>query len=576
MPSFVSLPQELIELVVSFLDHPEILRITHVSKLLFQIAAPLLYREVDLRIDGPASLKIPHKHPKIDMFFFRVLDDTKSAKYVKRLRVGYLPKNKPPRWLRSNHLCLGRVSELQKDREFNKIISVIKDEASLSTINHAIFDRCYGAFVALLLLVLPSLCQLELHEHECQLDYLSNVLDLINSKQPPSLLSGRMRPALDVSFNFDVEAGVRSCIEMDYDDLNDVIHLPGIRKLNFHIPDSLLQRSRHYNPRLHPRPMSMSTPSIITTMILRHSYSIPMHLREILIQTPQLQSLTCDLWYDTSKTKVPYNFNQDNPWIDLGRWTNDLAIVKDTLKTLVISVEYCDSTKFFYAQPDVRKQLCGKLNLTGFLQLQTLEVPFPLVTGDPHFRIFQALETFLPASLRHLCLRIDMSNAQFLAGPVMRGSSQKTAGDSRDESRCLDEARMDLSYMFDRSLSLLDRLPKLESFSVWQPAEATLCWFDSQLQDLTTTCQKKSITARVIYPMKLRWKNQQHWNLTKVVTLFDRLVPDRGRFEQLFRGQRDGGIPLGLAMQYLLSNSASELRESDTFSVVHHQRHALW
>jgi hypothetical protein len=110
---------------------------------------------------------------------------------------------------------------------------------------------------------------------------------------------------------------------------------------------------------------------------------------------------------------------------------------------------------------------------------------------------------------------------------------------------------MDVTCVFQIALVLIDQLPNLQSFSVWQPPDPSLDMFDYQLEDLRTSCKNRSIAANVIYPMLLRWKSPVHWNLAREVTLFDTRFPDSGSAGRLFRGERRG-IPLGLASQYHL------------------------
>lgn len=112
-------------------------------------------------------------------------------------------------------------------------------------------------------------------------------------------------------------------------------------------------------------------------------------------------------------------------------------------------------------------------------------------------------------------------------------------------------ARMDVSYMFHAATSFLEFATELEAVSIWQPADPSLCWFDGQVADFAQTCRNKSIKSLMVYPMMLRWKKQEHWNLIKEVTVFDKSNLLSKHHETLHRGDR-GGIPLGLASQYHL------------------------
>jgi hypothetical protein len=113
-------------------------------------------------------------------------------------------------------------------------------------------------------------------------------------------------------------------------------------------------------------------------------------------------------------------------------------------------------------------------------------------------------------------------------------------------------ARMDVSYMFQASLSLLDFAPTLESMSVWQPADPSLEWFDGQIKDFAITCRNKNITGRILKSMLLRWKKAEHWDLIRETTLFDRSLPQLGSVDRFWREEWEGR-PLGLASQYHLN-----------------------
>jgi hypothetical protein len=112
-------------------------------------------------------------------------------------------------------------------------------------------------------------------------------------------------------------------------------------------------------------------------------------------------------------------------------------------------------------------------------------------------------------------------------------------------------ARMDVSYMFQASLTLLDQASTLETIAVWQPAYASLEWFHGQVQDFATTCRNKNVTGKIVFPMLLRWKKAEHWDLIREITVYDRLNPTYGEIKKLFRQEWEHR-PLGLASQYHL------------------------
>jgi hypothetical protein len=220
------------------------------------------------------------------------------------------------------------------------------------------------------------------------------------------------------------------------------------------------------------------------------------------------------------------------------------------LKILVFSVENCDTSAFPFQQPRIGDKLFGYLDLTNHNKLRTVEVPFPFLTGDAGFSITTEIYPLLPPNLRHLSLRTDMSHAQHqFAFDMSRLPKSLTFQETADEARHLTNARMDVSYMFHAAMTLLEFATELDTVSVWQPADPSLSWFDGQVADFAQTCRNKSIKSLIVYPMMLRWKKQEHWNLVKEVTVYDPSFPSSKRLETLHRGER-ASIPLGLASQY--------------------------
>jgi hypothetical protein len=234
-------------------------------------------------------------------------------------------------------------------------------------------------------------------------------------------------------------------------------------------------------------------------------------------------------------------------------WDEYLKPVRSTLEVLVFSAEYCDTATYFFEQPRIGDKLYGYLDLTNFAQLHTLEVPFPFLTGDVDFSITREIYPLFPPNLRHLTLRPDLSHAHL---PFPFDSSilpnGLTFAESKLEAQFLMNARMDVSYMFQASLTLLDFTPALESVAVLQPADASLEWFDGQIQDFATTCRNKNISGKILKPMLLRWKKAEHWDLIKETTVFDRNLPTLGSVDRFWREEWEGR-PLGLACQYHLN-----------------------
>jgi hypothetical protein len=557
MATFSQLPSELVEYVYSYLSQPDLYAMCRVNKGLHALAVPFLYRNADLSI-GPGD-----KLRRIDWFCMNISKDKRLAARVETICLGPSPDEEVKegqRWLPGDR-------HFDDSTMFGLAMESLASESLVSKgdyLRDALLLREYAAYAALIIIVLPSLRALYIADFNCaSLDHLHTALRNLdpgpdwNHRHASDSLLRRLSSIRAVSFNVDRLTGIAYPRYATRYNIEPVLNLPSVQELEVSVPDrqelgartgygmqqgTTLWRSRF----LLPRGDRLTN---ITKLVVRHSGAALQNLRTLLDATSQLQSFTYDFFYDCKERVEP-----PPRWLDLPSWSESLP---RTLKSLVFSVEICDTGAFPFKQPRVGDKLFGYLDLTNFTNLHTVEVPFAFLTGDADFSITTDIYPLLPPNLRHLSLRTDMSNAQhqypFDTSRLPRGL---TFQESEDEARHLLNARMDVSYMFHATLALLEFANNLETISVWQPADASLNWFDGQIADFAQTCRNKSIKGVMVYPMILCWKNQEHWNLVKEVTAYDSNRPMASRHEVLHRGER-AGIPLGLASQlhsYALRN----------------------
>jgi hypothetical protein len=445
------------------------------------------------------------------------------------------------------------------------LISVVLDSESLVAkgdyLRDALIMREYAAYAALIIMILPSLRELHIADFNCaSLDHLHNILKNLDSgsdwnrRHASDALLSRLSSIKTVSFNVDKSSGVAYPRHNSRMSAEPTLNLPNITKLCFSIPEGHDARaarprpggtipggnsfqSRYFNIR-------DSQMANITSLEIRHSDSALRTLQPLLSTAPHLRSFTYDFFYDCAERA-----DMPPPVLNLSAWSDALP---KTLTTLVLALEDCDTSAFPFKQPRLAEKLFGYLDLTRLSALEALEVPFPFLTGDAAFSITADIYPLLPPRLRHLSLRTDMSHAQHtFAYDTSLLPQNLTFQESEDEARHLVNARMDVSYMFHAAMVILDFAKELKTISVWQPPDASLAWFDGQVADFAQTCRNKSITGHLVYPMVLRWKKAEHWNLVRQVTVYDPKYPGTKKHEELCRGERDG-IPLGLASQYHL------------------------
>ncbi|KAF1834646.1 hypothetical protein BDW02DRAFT_525059 [Decorospora gaudefroyi] len=550
MASLSDLPVELVDNIVLYLSQPGLYSVIRVNKGLYTSVVPILYRHVDLFIPPGNAL------PRIDRFCLAIITDSRKTRQVESVRLGLCPiegVQGGQRWLPPD-------KNFDDQSMLEKAVDVLRQEmrreplvATANYLRHAIVMREYSSYAVLILLLLPSLRRLDVaDEKSATLDYLHTILRNMDSAtiwshhHPAHVLIDRLSSITHVSLLFDRHSGVAYSHENSYASVDHFINIPNITTLELSISGSAeSQLNAHYVP----NPIvTRVRPTNITTLVFRHSGPFLGVQRSLLESTPQLRSFTYDIFYDSSGRE-----REDARLIDLTGWSDVLQPLRTTLEVLVFSAEYCDTSKYFFNQPRIGDRVYGYLDLTNFSCLHTLESPFVFLTGETELSITTEIYALLPPNLRHLSLRPDLSYAQApFAFDLSILPSALTFTESKTEAQYLMNARMDVSYMFQASLTLLDQTASLETIAVWQPADKSLEWFDGQVKEFASKCRNKNVTAKILVPMLLRWKKLEHWDLVREITIFDRLEPADGEVKRFFR-HRWGERPLGLASQYHLN-----------------------
>ncbi|KZM25181.1 uncharacterized protein EKO05_0008482 [Ascochyta rabiei] len=558
MASFSLLPAELVEFVASYSTQADLYALSRVNKSLSTLAMPYLYRHVD-QVIHPGE-----KIPRIDRFCFNILNDPRRAARVETLRLGPSSEN----GVKEGQRWLPKDKHFDDEALYEKAMVALSDETLITNkdyLRDAIIQREYSAYATLIVLTLPTLQQLDIADFAyATMDRLHTVLRNLNVERAwnkrlasPALLM-RLSGIKSVSCNFDKQSGLPYSNARGRLNLDQILNLHGLNSLEFSVTERQEAMRRALNPGLmahlpNQQFVSRVRPTQITRVVVRHSPSCALAVRALLACTPQLQSFTYDISYDSlDRNEAP------DRWIDLDAWNTSLNAVMCTLKILVFAVEYFDSGKYAFEQPRIGPRLYGFLNLTGFEKLHTVEVPIPFLTGDVEFSITADIYPLLPPNLRHLSLRLDLSHAQLsyqLDTSIL--PQDLTLQQSQAEARCTMSARMDLSYTYHATLALLEHATNLESISVWQPADPSLTWFEGQVADFATTCRNKSVTGFMLFPMLLRRRKPEHRDLVEEI-MFSPSGSKVNRLERLQRQER-AGIPLGLASQYHLRGLQSHL-----------------
>ncbi|EUC45714.1 hypothetical protein COCMIDRAFT_94890 [Bipolaris oryzae ATCC 44560] len=541
MASFSTLPNELLEQIVARLSQHDTSSFCRLNSHLHILATPFLYRHVDLFV--PPSNKLP----RIDYFCLNILQDARKASNVRSIRLG----------VSSGESVTQGQRQLPHDSSFDhayllqKAMDIWTNETMFPTNAHlkeALETREYSAYAALIILILPSLQHL--HVTDCKsttYDYLQALPDTLapESLGTPRFLAQslvrRLSSITHTSLVFDQARGIAYRDPDTYLSADHFLNLPNIQSLELSVRGGL----RHQSTLSTNVPLIRRIrPTNITTLVFRHSGAFIASTRSLFQCIPRLRSLTYDFVFDGR--------SMPDPVVNLAAWCDVLQAFQSTLEILVFSIEYCDKLVWFYSQPRISMVMNGHLNMTHFPKLDTLEVPLPFLTGDPEFTMETPVAHLLPPNLRHLTLRTDLSHAQhahpFDTSILQDGLSVKS---SQRMANYLMSARSDVSVIYQTSLTLLEQATTLESLSIWQPADPSLAWLDSQTEDFATTCRNTNISGKILIPMLLRWKNAAHWDLMQEKTVFDREAPGLRPQTRFWRKEWEGR-PLGLATQYLL------------------------
>jgi hypothetical protein len=547
MATFTSLPAELVEYVYAYLTQPDLHAVCQVNKASHALAIPFLYRNIDL------YLRPGDKVPRIDWVCLNVAKDQRLAARVETVRLGPSPEKE----VKEGQRWLPQDRHFDDKAMFRLAMEALETESLVAKgdyLRDALIMREYAAYAVLIIMMLPSLRGLYIADFDCAtLDHLHTALRNLDSgtewnpRHASEKLMHRLASINEVSFNVDKLSGMAYPRGTVRSNLGPILKLPGFQVLEMSIRDGLERSPRagmmsQWNSRI----LGISGKKLtnITTLVFRHSEPALQTIQPLLDATPQLQSFTYDFFYDCSGRE-----DAAPNWLNLSAWSDSLPL---SLKVLVFGVENCDTSAFPFKQPRIGEKLFGYLDLTRHTNLHTIEVPFPFLTGDANFSITSEIYPLLPPNLLHLSLRTDMSNAQHqFPFDTSRLPQALTFQESEDEARHLINARMDVSYMFHAAMVFLDFATNLETISVWQPADNSLSWFDGQIEDFAQTCRNRSVKGLMVYPMMLRWKKQEHWNLVEEVELYDPRRPSASHHKVLHRGER-GSIPLGLATQYHL------------------------
>jgi hypothetical protein len=314
MASFLHLPAELVEYVYSYLEQPALYAVSRLNKSLHALAIPFLYRNVDLYIRSGVRI------PRIDRFCLNISKDQRLAARVESIQLGPSPEEE----VKSGQHWIPRDRHFDDTAMFKLAMRTLENESLVSKgdyLRDALLMREYGAYAALILVVLPNLHALHMADFKtASLDHVHAALRNLksgedwNSRHASDSLMRRLSGINTVTLNVDRLSGIAYDKDTTRFDLVPVLNLPSIQELEFCIPDGGRRRTVAGGPALAginlwqnrfnlPNTGNLAN---ITRLIIRHSDAALQNLQPMLKGTVQLQSLTYDFFFDCNeRTDAP-------------------------------------------------------------------------------------------------------------------------------------------------------------------------------------------------------------------------------------------------------------------------------
>lgn len=215
-------------------------------------------------------------------------------------------------------------------------MQILNNETLVTKTDHlkdAICLREYGAYAALVLLILPTLDALQIADSYCAtLDHVYTILrnlnpvSVWNRRRASQPLMQRLATVKSAHVNVDRITGTAYPCGTTQLTLEPILNLPCLDELEISIPG---QRARGNPPSNVPQPLfprvqegrllSETTNTNITKLIIKHSISALNIIQPLLMSTPRLQSFVYD-FYHNDALQDPVSAS----WIDLSAWTESL------------------------------------------------------------------------------------------------------------------------------------------------------------------------------------------------------------------------------------------------------------
>lgn len=437
MAGLHTLPQELLQMVLSHLQRKDLSALSCTSKHLRPSVEPTLYREICWK-----QRDVMNHHPPAHLLVRTLLSRRELSFHIDRLAVccvkpddAFTPLHSVWRKGRSE------FSDDDVDRIKSHIFSVgFVSESWIANVIKGNVD----VFIGLLILLTKNLRRLQLGlDFQKGSDFIGDALEKAAAEKWLQSLE-HVEYGNDLNMTEDIE--LHNAI--DYGQIKPLFSIPALRSLSMSLPAQDILWL----------PGSKVPVSGLKSLVLHHCQLTPKNLETILIATPSLISLRYETWmivYD------PIDRAMDSwPHFDCAQLSIALGYVQESLEDLYVSVRFLLTDVVDFNEGDLEnfRGSTGKLeNLLYFKRLAKLSIPTTLLSGSICSKensysnlkdIPEKIAALLPASLLEVCLS-NSSDQYGILDPVDLANDQGSSDDD-DDFEGIDLCDMECEdWMFD-------------------------------------------------------------------------------------------------------------------------------
>lgn len=394
--SLVTLPQEIIDEIISGLAQNEISRLSMTCQKMRKATKEALFRNVTMVWRGDESSSQKTSIPRIDCLLRTFVENPQLATYVSIINVQEVGYRKTSRRGGTPQLP-GIVVSKDYAESVQQILDDIDciEPQSKKRLKEGVLSNSFDAVIALVLLLCPNITTLELGlDILVDNEYLPHIFEYFG-------LNTTSRKSAHLESMQDLRLGTSMYPEED--SFTFLVRYPQtisgkMPQLNTYLPLFYLSNLKHLEVSLPGLPKGQefvwpaSTPPqlMALTSLRLHACSIsPEILRQMLAATPSLTNLYYDCWLEASA-------------FDASMLETALGLVKNTLENLEVNLQFWsrDSVQPYEYKATWVRGTCSTRHMSA---LTTLSIPLMVLSGWKPDSGWSLADT-IPSNLQHLTI----------------------------------------------------------------------------------------------------------------------------------------------------------------------------